>query len=137
MKQILRCVISFSRHAGAYTAEEIIRIMRDKLIRLQKLYIDQFQRLRYLLREERRAYRTQLRHEQEAELASIHAQPKETLAEQAAYDDIRALAHYNRPQGLEAVLQADLMERRNRLSEVINKRNMCSVFEKSTFNVPS
>ena len=33
------------KHAGAYSAEEVIRIMRDKLIRLQKLYIDQFQRL--------------------------------------------------------------------------------------------
>ena len=45
------------KHAGAYTAEEVIRIMRDKLIRLQKLYIDQFQRLQYLLREEKRTYR--------------------------------------------------------------------------------
>ena len=27
------------KHAGAYSAEEVIRIMRDKLIRLQKLYI--------------------------------------------------------------------------------------------------
>ena len=32
------------KYAGAYSAEEVIRIMRDKLIRLQKLYIDQFQR---------------------------------------------------------------------------------------------
>ena len=45
------------RHAGAYTAEEVIRVMRDKLIRLQKLYIDQFQRLQYLLKEEKRTYR--------------------------------------------------------------------------------
>ena len=44
------------KHAGAYSAEEVIRMMRDKLIRLQKLYIDQFQRLQYLLREERRRY---------------------------------------------------------------------------------
>ena len=49
------------KHAGAYSAEEVIRIMRDKLIRLQKLYIDQFQRLQYLLKEERRQYRTALR----------------------------------------------------------------------------
>ena len=35
------------KHAGTYSAEEVVRIMREKLIRLQKLYIDQFQRLRY------------------------------------------------------------------------------------------
>ena len=44
------------KHAGAFSAEEVIRNMRDKLIRLQKLYIDQFQRLQYQLREERRRY---------------------------------------------------------------------------------
>ena len=32
--------------------------MRDKLIRLQKLYIDQFQRLQFLLKEERRSFRS-------------------------------------------------------------------------------
>ncbi|CAB4054371.1 SPPL2B [Lepeophtheirus salmonis] len=45
------------RHAGIYAAEEVVRIMRDKLICLQKNYIDQFQRLQYLLREERRRYK--------------------------------------------------------------------------------
>lgn len=34
-----------------------MRIMRDKLILLQKLYINQFKRLRYVMAEERRAYR--------------------------------------------------------------------------------
>ena len=38
------------KHAGTYSAEEVVRIMREKLIRLQKLYIDQFQRLRYSIR---------------------------------------------------------------------------------------
>jgi hypothetical protein len=47
-----------------YTSEEVIRIMRDKLIRLQKLYIDQFQRLRYVLKEERRGYRMAVKREQ-------------------------------------------------------------------------
>ena len=59
----LCCRFDF-RHAGAYSSEEVIRIMRDKLIRLQKLYIDQFQRLRYLLKEERRAYRMATKKEQ-------------------------------------------------------------------------
>lgn len=105
------------KHAGAFSAEEVIRIMRDKLIRLQKLYIDQFQRLQYLLKEERRQYRVSLRKEHEAELMSIHRQPKESLEDKVSYDHLKSLNHYNRPAGVEAVLHAKLMERRIRLSE--------------------
>jgi len=100
------------KHAGAYSAEEVIRIMRDKLVRLQELYIDQFQRLQYLLKEERRQYKTALRKEHEAELMSIQKQPKETPEDKIAYDQLKALNHYNKPAGMEAVLHAKLMERR-------------------------
>ena len=46
----------YSRHAGVYTAEEVALIMREKLIRLQSLYIDQFKRLQHLLKEKKRRY---------------------------------------------------------------------------------
>ena len=97
------------KYAGAYSAEEVIRIMRDKLIRLQKLYIDQFQRLQYLLKEERRQYRMALRKEHEAELMSIHKQPKETLEDKAAYDELKALNHYNKPAGKPTFLSISLI----------------------------
>ena len=48
--------VLFPRHAGVYTAEEVALIMRDKLIRLQSLYIDQFKRLQHVMRERRRKY---------------------------------------------------------------------------------
>ena len=73
--------------------------MRDKLIRLQKLYIDQFQRLQYLLKEERRQYRNSLRKEHEADLMSIQRQPKETIDDKIAYEQLKALNHYNKPAG--------------------------------------
>ena len=88
--------------------------MRDKLIRLQKLYIDQFQRLQYLLREERRKYRHSVRREKENQLMSVHRQPKQDPGEMAAYEKLKALNHYSKPQGVEAVLQAQLMEKRTR-----------------------
>lgn len=44
------------RHAGVYTAEEVALITREKLIRLQSLYIDQFKRLQHLLKEKKRRY---------------------------------------------------------------------------------
>ncbi|KAJ7424517.1 KAT8 regulatory NSL complex subunit 2 [Pitangus sulphuratus] len=44
------------KHAGVYTAEEVALIMREKLIRLQSLYIDQFKRLQHLLKEKKRRF---------------------------------------------------------------------------------
>lgn len=49
-------VLFFLRHAGVYTAEEVALITREKLIRLQSLYIDQFKRLQHLLKEKKRRY---------------------------------------------------------------------------------
>ena len=89
--------------------------MREKLIRLQKLYIDQFQRLRYLLKEEGRKYKHNVLAEKEAELSSIHSQLKTTLEDVLTYDKIKALNHYQRPQGLEAVLHHAFLERRAKL----------------------
>lgn len=57
--------INFLRHAGIFTAEEVIYIAREKLIRLQSLYIDQFRRLQYLLKEKRRKYLLSLKKEKE------------------------------------------------------------------------
>ena len=56
VKWMCVCVVSVFRHAGVYTAEEIALVFRDKLIRLQSLYIDQFKRLHHRLREKRRQY---------------------------------------------------------------------------------
>lgn len=50
------CGVCLCRHAGVYTAEEVALITREKLIRLQSLYIDQFKRLQHLLKEKKRRY---------------------------------------------------------------------------------
>lgn len=57
--------INFLRHAGIFTAEEVIYIAREKLIKLQSLYIDQFRRLQYILKEKRRKYLLALKKEKE------------------------------------------------------------------------
>ncbi|XP_023371137.1 KAT8 regulatory NSL complex subunit 2 [Otolemur garnettii] len=54
------------KHAGVYTAEEVALIMREKLIRLQSLYIDQFKRLQHLLKEKKRRYLHNRKMEHEA-----------------------------------------------------------------------
>lgn len=49
-----------------YTAEEVALIMREKLIRLQSLYIDQFKRLQHLLKEKKRRFLHSRKGEHEA-----------------------------------------------------------------------
>lgn len=48
--------VSIVRYAEVLTAEEATRITRDKLIRLQSLYIEQFKWLQHCLKEGRRKY---------------------------------------------------------------------------------
>jgi len=96
------------KHAGVFTGEEVMRTMRDKLIRLQKLYIEQFGRLGHQLREGRRIYLTQVRDEKEAGLMSINQQPKDS----AHYRKLKALTHYHAPAGREALLASKLREKR-------------------------
>ena len=96
------------KHAGVYTGEEVMRTMRDKLIRLQKLYIEQFGRLGHLLRENRRTYLAQIRDEREAGLMSMYSQPGDTQTR----TKLKALSHYHSPAGREALLAARLREKR-------------------------
>lgn len=55
----------FFRHANVYTAEEITIVTREKLIKLQSLYIEQYKHLQHLLKEQRRKYLYALRREKE------------------------------------------------------------------------
>ena len=52
-----------------------------------------------MLKEERRQYRNSLRKEHEADLMSIQRQPKDTLEDKIAYEQLKALNHYNKPAG--------------------------------------
>ena len=46
--------------------------------------------------------------EKEDKLVSAHKQPKETVREKDAYSQLKSLGHYNRPQGVEAVLHGQV-----------------------------
>lgn len=124
------------KHAGGYSAEEVIRIMRDKLIRLQKSYIDQFQRLQYLLREERRQYKHHARKEKET-MMSIHQQPKDSPSEKAAYEMIKSLNHYNKPQGKDAVFASSVKQKRFKMTEGPSYKPSTNQYQKCSFNITS
>ena len=100
------------KHAGVFTGEEVMRTMRDKLIRLQKLYIEQFGRLGHLLRESRRTYLAQVREEREAGLMNMSQQP----GDPQTFSKLKALTHYHSPAGREALLAARLRDKRASVS---------------------
>ena len=54
---------------------------------------------------------------QEAEVIPIHNQARESLDEMVAFEEAKAMVHYNKPQGQDAVYYAELSEKRHRLSE--------------------
>ncbi|MEE6471258.1 hypothetical protein FKM82_009225 [Ascaphus truei] len=101
------------KHAGVYTAEEVTLIMREKLIRLQSLYIDQFKRLQHLLKEKKRNYLHSLRAEHETIGSSLLTGPEGLSSkEHESLKRLKALRRYRKRYGMEALLHRQLKERR-------------------------
>lgn len=106
------------KHAGVYTAEEVALITREKLIRLQSLYIDQFKRLQHLLKEKKRRYLHNRKVEHETLGRSLLTGPEGlSLNERENLKKLKALRRYRRRYGTEALLHRQLRERRQALTE--------------------
>ncbi|KAF5297904.1 hypothetical protein FQA39_LY11889 [Lamprigera yunnana] len=104
------------KHANVYSAEEITLIARDKLIRLQSLYVDQYRYLQHMLRERRRRYLYSLRREKDAH-CSIANQMHESPKEQRLYKKLKAYNSYHRKHGVEAICSKKLYEQRLKVTE--------------------
>ncbi|PSN32668.1 KAT8 regulatory NSL complex subunit 2 [Blattella germanica] len=110
-----------SSDAESVDTEEVTLVTRDKLIRLQSLYIEQFRRLQHILKERRRRYLHALKREKET-LSSIHNQKRESVREQKLYEKLRSLNHYHKRSGTEAVLHKKALERRAQATEGLSIR---------------
>lgn len=109
------------KHAGIYTTEEAAAITKEKLKKLQSLYIDQFQRLYHVLREKRRSYIHSLKRERET-LSSIYNQILDTPEERENYKKLKAMNHYHRKFGVNAVLKKKLQEKRMKITDGMDKK---------------
>lgn len=109
------------KHAGIYTAEEATMITKEKLIRLQALYIDQFHRLQHVLKEKRRKYLHELRRERE-QYCSIHDQIKDSPKERKMYEKLKAFNHYHRKYGMESILHRKYLEKRAKATEGLHQK---------------
>ncbi|XP_056124003.1 KAT8 regulatory NSL complex subunit 2 [Rhinichthys klamathensis goyatoka] len=106
------------KHAGVYTAEEVALITREKLIRLQSLYIDQFKRLQHLLKEKKRRYLHSRKIEHETIGSSLLTGPEGlSMKERENLKKLKALRRYRRRYGVEALLHRQLRERRQAITE--------------------
>ncbi|KAK7909610.1 hypothetical protein WMY93_014294 [Mugilogobius chulae] len=119
------------KHAGVYTAEEVALITRDKLIRLQSLYIDQFKRLQHLLKEKKRRYLHHRKVEHETLGSSLLTGPEGlSLKERENLKKLKALRRYRRRYGTEALLHRQLRERRQALTDGAPQPYVRTVSEK-------
>lgn len=104
------------KHAGVYTSEEAVFITKEKLNKLQGLYLDQIVRLDHLLREKRKIYLNSLKKEREF-MCSVHDQKKNSHGERKAYDKLKASVHYHRRHGMDAILYKRHIEKRRKAYE--------------------
>ncbi|KAJ8925445.1 hypothetical protein NQ315_009278 [Exocentrus adspersus] len=104
------------KHANIYTAEEITLVTRDKLIRLQSLYIEQYRHLQYMLKEKRRKYLHSLKREKET-CCNIYNQVRDNPKEQRLYKKLKAYNSYHRAYGVDAILNKRLKDLRAKISD--------------------
>lgn len=105
------------KHAGIYTAEEVALILRDKLIHLQSLYIDQFRYLHHMLREKRRKYLHGLSQIEETSTGGNEDSSNLNQSERTAKEKLSALRRYQKHFGKEALLHRQCKQRRIAFSE--------------------
>ncbi|WAR05797.1 KANL2-like protein [Mya arenaria] len=106
------------KHAGVYTAEEVALVMRDKLIRLQSLYIEQFKRLQHVMKERRRKYLHSV--DKEREQFGAVGQYARDLDNHENWSRYTAMKRYHRRYGTEALLHRQSKERRIAASDGSN-----------------
>lgn len=112
------------KHARLYTAEEICLITRDKLMRLQNLYSEQYRYLHHSLRERRRRYLHAVKREKESH-CNIANQMHESTKERRLYKKLKAYNSYHKRHGTDAICNKRLNERRLKITEgVIPKTHM-------------
>lgn len=114
------------RHAGAFTVEEASSITRDKLVRLQSLYLEQFKRLKHVLREKRREYLRGSGGGKRGRPTKDFVSPQD----EAIFKRYRAYYRYHRPNGVEAILRRRFKAKQKAVVEgattVESKHQRCS-----------
>lgn len=97
------------RHASVFTEEELTRTLRDKMIKLRRLYIEQYGHIQYILKEKRLKYIQAQRLEDDfyGELYSFR-----NNCDSSDYPKLRAMLRYHKTFGSESLLQDQAKRKR-------------------------
>ncbi|XP_071943518.1 KAT8 regulatory NSL complex subunit 2-like [Antedon mediterranea] len=98
------------KHAGVYTAEEVALTTKEKLIRLQSLYINQFKRLQHVMREKRRKYLAERSIEEQT--IGLNIGKVTDPREKKKLKKLQAMKRYRKRRGCEALLADKSKKRR-------------------------
>lgn len=97
------------KHASVFTEEEVTRTLRDKMIKLRRLYIEQYGHVQYILKEKRLKYIQAQRMEDElyGEQYSFR-----NNRDSPDYHKLRAMLRYHKTFGPESLLQEQAKQKR-------------------------
>lgn len=97
------------KHASVFTEEEVTRTLRDKMIKLRRLYIEQYGHVQYILKEKRLKYIQAQRMEDElyGEQYSFR-----NHRDSQDYPKLRAMLRYHKTFGPESLLQEQAKKKR-------------------------
>lgn len=97
------------KHASVFTEEELTRTLRDKMIKLRRLYIEQYGHIQYILKEKRLKYIQAQRNEDElyGEIYSFR-----NNRDSPDYARLRAMLRYHKTFGPESLLQEQAKKRK-------------------------
>lgn len=97
------------KHASVFTEEELTRTLRDKMIKLRRLYIEQYGHIQYILKEKRLKYIQAQRNEDEiyGDVFSYR-----NYRDSPNYDKLRAMLRYHKTFGPESLLQEQAKRRK-------------------------
>lgn len=89
-------------HTSVFTDEEVTRILRDKMVRLRRLYIEQYGYIQYILKEKRLKY-IQAQREESTCVSNIDV---------AEYQKLKAMLRYNKSFGQDYLLYEQAKRRK-------------------------
>lgn len=97
------------KHASVFTEEELTRTLRDKMIRLRRLYIEQYGHIQYMLKEKRLKYIQAQRAEDEQFGESYSYR---NCTDSPDYEKLRAMLRYHKTFGKESLLHDQAKRRK-------------------------
>lgn len=105
------------KHAGVYTPEEVSAILRDKMIRLQSLYVKEVNYLQHLLKDKCKKYIQSVRSQQDVFQFSPFKISANGSLPSDDYNKLKALMRYHRYHGSEVLLKTQVKDKRYQLEQ--------------------